>query len=238
VAFGERGAISDGMTIPPLPDGPHDIEFFFDPGCPFAWQTSVWIRRVAELEGVRIGWRFISLRFINEGDPDQPPALRASQELGLRFHRICAAAREAHGNDAVGALYRSWGEHYWYQPGEGDLFDRIAAVTEAMDPAKVVEAAGLPASLLDAADDPSWDALIRAETEEAFERTGEGVGTPIITYVSSGTSLFGPVISYVPDDEQAVELYRALRTMADFPGFSELKRTKRPPLDLPLLADA
>ena len=53
-------------AIPELDDGPHDIEFFFDPGCPFAWQTSVWIRRVAELRGITIGWRFISLRFINE----------------------------------------------------------------------------------------------------------------------------------------------------------------------------
>lgn len=226
------------MTIPPLPDGPHDIEFFFDPGCPFAWQTSVWMRRVAELEGVRIGWRFISLWFINEDDLDVPPELRGSQELGLRFHRICAAAREAHGNDAVGALYRAWGEQYWYQPGEGELLERIAAVTQVMDPAKVVSAVGLPADLLAAAEDRSWDALIRAETEEAFERTGDGVGTPIITYVSSGSSLFGPVISDVPDDEQAVELYRALRTLADYPGFAELKRTKRPPLDLPLLADA
>lgn len=226
------------MSIPPLPDGPHDIEFFFDPGCPFAWQTSVWMRRVAELEGLSIGWRFISLRFINEDAPDLPAEMLESQEVGLRFHRICAAARAEHGNDAVGELYRTWGESYWYQPAEGELLDRIVEATRAMDPAKVVEEAGLPAELLAAADDTSWDALIRAETAEAFERTGEGVGTPIITYVSSGASLFGPVISEVPGDEQAVELYRALRTLADFPAFSELKRTKRPPLDLPLLAEA
>ena len=38
----------------------------------------------------------------------------------------------------------------------------------------------------------------------------------------------------VPDDERAVEMYDALRTFADFDGFSELKRSDRPPLDLPL----
>ena len=48
-------------SIPDLDDGPYDIEFFFDPGCPFAWQTSVWLRRVVEMRGIRIGWRFISL---------------------------------------------------------------------------------------------------------------------------------------------------------------------------------
>jgi hypothetical protein len=40
----------------------------------------------------------------------------------------------------------------------------------------------------------------------------------------------------VPDDETALRLYDALRTFTDFPGFSELKRSKRPDLDLPLFA--
>jgi len=43
-----------------------DIEFFWDPICPFAWQTSRWIRRVAGLRGLTIGWRFINLSILNE----------------------------------------------------------------------------------------------------------------------------------------------------------------------------
>ena len=91
---------SPASTIPDLEGGPYDIEFFFDPGCPFAWQTSVWIRRVIELRGIKVGWRFISLRFINE-DKDLPPSMVEAQERGLRYHRICAAARAELGNDAV-----------------------------------------------------------------------------------------------------------------------------------------
>ena len=88
----------------------------------------------------------------------------------------------------------------------------------------------------DAADDSTWDTLIRAESDAAFERTGPDVGTPILTFdPPHGNSLFGPVISAVPDDETSVKFYEALRTFADFPEFSELKRTKRAPLDLPLL---
>jgi 2-hydroxychromene-2-carboxylate isomerase len=223
-------------SLAPLPGGPYDVEFFFDPGCPFAWQASVWLRRVSQLREVRIGWRFISLRLINEGK-ERSTDLAEAHERGHRYLRVCAAAREQLGNDAVGALYKAWGERYWYVDAEGEYGERMAAGAREAAPAEIVAALGLPAALLDAQDDASCDGLIRAETEEAFRRTGDGVGTPIITYdPPHGSSLFGPVLSEVPDDEQAVAFYDALRTFADFPGFSELKRTQRPPLDLPLLA--
>ena len=229
---------SSEPTIPLLPGGPYDVEYFFDPGCPFAWQTSVWIRRVAELRDVKIGWRFISLKFINE-DNDVPAAMAEAQQRGLRYHRICAAARAELGNEAVGQLYQAYGERYWYTPAEGDLMERFGNAAESVDPAEIVRSLGLPEHLLDAADDESWDAVIRAESDEALRRTGKDVGTPIITFdPPTGNSLFGPVISDIPDDEQAVAFYDALRTFVDFKGFSELKRTDRAPLDLPLFADA
>jgi len=221
-------------AVPDLPGGPYDLEFFFDPGCPFAWQTSVWIRRVAELRDVSIGWRFISLKFINEDKDEYMPGMRDAQHQGLRYHRICAAAREQFGNGAVGDLYRAWGEAYWNTEAEGEFPERIKAGFVNAVPAELVASVGLPSSLLDAADDESWDAQIRAESGEAFRRTGDDVGTPIITYLPSGNSLFGPVISSIPDDETSVAFYDALRTFADVPQFSELKRTKRAPLDLPL----
>jgi 2-hydroxychromene-2-carboxylate isomerase len=217
-----------------LPGGPYDIEFFFDPGCPFAWQTSVWVRRVVELRDVKVGWRFISLRFINEGNDVSAPMLEA-QNRGLRYHRICAAARERFGNDAVGALYQAYGERYWYAEIDGEFADKMQQAAANVDPAKILADLGLPEDLLAEADNDGWDVLIRAESDAAFERTGNGVGTPIITYVDSGNSLFGPVISEPPaDDETTVALYDALRTLTDYPSFSELKRSKRPPLNLPL----
>ena len=226
-------------AIADIPGGPYDIEFFFDPGCPFAWQTSVWIRRVAELRGIKIGWRFISLKFINEANEALPAAMVEAQDRGLRYHRICAAARAELGNDAVDQLYRAFGERFWYEAGEGDLMARFGAAADRIDPAEILAETGLPASLLAAADDESWDPLIRAESDEAFRRTGKDVGTPIITYdPPTGNSLFGPVISDIPDDDTAVAFYDALRTFANYQGFSELKRTDRAPLDLPLFARA
>ncbi len=38
------------------------VDFHFDPLCPFAYQTSVWIRDVRAQLGITINWRFFSSR--------------------------------------------------------------------------------------------------------------------------------------------------------------------------------
>jgi len=42
-----------------------DIDFHFDPVCPFAWMTSKWMRMVAAQRDYTVDWRFIPLRLIN-----------------------------------------------------------------------------------------------------------------------------------------------------------------------------
>lgn len=50
----------------PPPEGRlADLDFYFDPVCPFAWMTSKWVRLVAEQRDYEVDWRFISLRMIN-----------------------------------------------------------------------------------------------------------------------------------------------------------------------------
>lgn len=228
---------STSHDLAELDGGPHDIEFFFDPSCPFAWQTSQWIRRVIALRGIRVGWRFVSLAALNEGD-EQSPEMADAHDRGRRYHRLCAAARAEHGNGAVGDLYREWGERLWYEPAQGEIAERLAAAAERVDIPQILQSLGLPEDLAAAADDPSWDAVVRAETDEAMRRTGGDVGTPIITYdPPHGNSLFGPIISEVPDDDTSLAFYDAMRTFVDVSAFSELKRTARAPLGLPLLAE-
>jgi hypothetical protein len=98
----------------------------------------------------------------------------------------------------------------------------VAHITE------ILEAVGLPTAFAAAADDDRWDAEIDAETELALSRTGRDVGTPIITFEPpDGVSFFGPVISRIPSDAEAVELWNAVITLAKFPSFSEMKRSLR-----------
>jgi hypothetical protein len=214
-----------------LPDGPHDLEFFLDPLCPFAWQTSVWIRRVAELKGLNVGWRFISLYVIHENDEENNYVSKETLHRGLEFHRVLAEVRNKYGNGPVGKLYEGWGRQLWYaEPGTSS-----AEIAKNISIPDLLEAEGLPMELVEEAGNESHDALIRAETALGFERAGTDVGTPIITYGVGGLSFFGPVISSIPSDEVSVAMYDALRVLVAHPDFAEVKRTNRPPLDLPLL---
>ena len=49
------------------------IEFFFDPMCPWAYQTSVWIRDVRQQVGLDIDWRFFSLEEVNRPEGKRHP---------------------------------------------------------------------------------------------------------------------------------------------------------------------
>lgn len=49
------------------------IEFFFNPMCPYAYQTSVWIRDVRSRQPLEIRWRFFSLEEINRPDGKRHP---------------------------------------------------------------------------------------------------------------------------------------------------------------------
>ena len=86
----------------------------------------------------------------------------------------------------------------------------------------------MPAGLADALEDTSWDGELHAETDEALALTGKDVGTPIIHFgPPRGTAFFGPVISRLPGDEEAVRLWDHVVGLASFPGFAELKRSLR-----------
>ena len=42
------------------------LDFFFDPVCPWAWITSRWVVNVLEEQPMEVDWRFICLRIVNE----------------------------------------------------------------------------------------------------------------------------------------------------------------------------
>ena len=211
-----------------------DLHFYFDPICPFAWMTSKWVRQVADQRSYDVEWRFISLRMVNAGvdyATHFPPGYEQSHSAGLSLLRVAAAVRQANGTPAVGDVYRAMGSVIFEDSRsrhEKALADPMGLATAALD------SAGLDSTLASAVDDTSHDPLISAETAEALELTGRDVGTPILHFEPpTGTALFGPVISRLPSDEEALALWEHVVALSRFPGFAELKRSLR---EVPQLA--
>ena len=212
-----------------------DINFYFDPVCPFAWMTSKWVRLVQAQRDYSVDWRFISLRLINadvDYEAQFPPEYEAGHTAGLRLLRVAARARAEHGREAMGPLYAAFGASIFDTGPDVDQERTEAQVREERGTVAFVEPilaqAGLPLALAGAVDDAKWDEEIRRETDEALALTGKDVGTPIIHFEPpEGVAFFGPVISRLPEEDSAAELWDHVVGLARFPGFAELKRSLR-----------
>src|SRR4051794_23370656 len=188
-------------------DGAADIHFYFDPVCPFAWLTSRWVRTVMAQREYSVDWRFISLRMLNahvDYDAQFPPEYEAGHTAGLRLLRVAARARDEHGADAVGRLYAAMGEAIFERAPVGDTAADRERRGTADFVAPILEAAGLPASLVAALGEAAWDGVVQTATDEALAATGKDVGAPILhPDPPDGLAFFGPVISRLPSEEQA-----------------------------------
>jgi len=214
-----------------------DLHFYFDPVCPFAWMTSKWVRQVAAQRDYDVDWRFISLRILNshvDYAAQFPPEYEAGHTAGLRLLRVATRTRSQHGRMAVGPLYAAFGQAIFESERGEWLSGERRDLRELVQP--VLAAAGLPAGLAEALDDEGLDDEIRTETAEALALTGKDVGTPILHFrPPHGIAFFGPVISRLPSDEDAVPLWEHVIALAEFPGFAELKRSLRERPQLPAL---
>lgn len=211
-----------------------DIHFYFDPVCPFAWMTSKWVRLVQSQRRYTVDWRFISLRQVNadvDYDAHFPPEYEAGHTAGLRLLRVLDQTRQEHGREMVGTLYATLGTQIFDSapPARADRTeDGLDLRGTAAFLGPLLDQVGLPRTLLEALDDDSRDFAIRAETDEALALTGKDVGTPIIHFQPpQGAAFFGPVISRLPDPDDAVRLWDHVVGLAGFPGFAELKRSLR-----------
>src|SRR6516225_10261143 len=196
---------------------PEDVQFWFDPLCPWAWITSRWMLEVEQVRPVRTEWRIMSLAYLNlvqhEGKGLSEEYLeRMSKAWGPV--RVCAAAAQHSGSGVLGPLYTAIGT-------------RLHNQGRREDPGSIPEAladVGLPASLADAATSTEFDEQIKASHHEAFDEVGLDVGTPVIRI--SGKALFGPVITPAPKGEAAGRLWDGLVLVTEADGFFELKRTR------------
>ena len=205
-----------------------DLDFFFDPVCPWAWITSRWVGNVCEQRDYEVNWRFISLWMLNEETSADwyTPEYRAGHYRGHQGLRIGDAIRLGEDDpSAVGRWYTALGTAFHVDQRRDEAANDTVSFA-----ASVLDGAGFDTSYTDAMDDESHDEYIRADTELALGRTGRDVGTPILTFhpgAETEASFFGPVISRAPRGEEALELWDAVEKLATMSGMAELKRSNR-----------
>ncbi len=193
---------------------PTQLDFWFDPLCPWAWITSRWVLEVEKVRPVRTRWHVMSLAVLNEHKEDLSEHYREVMKKAWGPVRVCVAAEQKFGPDVLLPLYSALGTRF-----HNEKQDRGRATIEA-----ALAEAGLPADLADAADSAEYDDALRASHKDGMDRVGYEVGTPVISV--NGYSLFGPVISPIPRGEAAARLWDGVLLVAGTEGFFELKRSR------------
>ena len=194
-----------------------DMQFWFDPLCPWAWITSRWMLEVEKVRPVRVNWRIMSLAYLNLVQHEGKGLSEEYQERMSKAWgpvRVCAAAAADAGPAVLGPLYTAIGTRFHNQGRRDDP----AVIPEAL------QEAGLPVWLADAAETAEFDDVIKKSHHEAFDEVGLDVGTPVVRI--RGKALFGPVITPAPKGEAAGELWDGLVLVSKADGFFELKRSR------------
>ncbi len=192
---------------------PTSINFHFDPLCPLAWRTALWVREVRTQRPIDIHWRLFSLEIVNRKEGTEPDYI----ENGWAALRTLALARRQNGNEALEKLYVVLGNA---QHGHKESI-RERAVVEAC-----AQQAGLGEGFVDKAlAEESTIQDVLNDHEEAVKRY-HAFGVPTIAFEGSNVGYYGPIIHTVPRGEEAGELWDYTAWALRQSNLFELKRDR------------
>lgn len=194
---------------------PTNVEFWFDPMCPFTWITSRWIERVRPERDLSVRWRPFSLFVSNDPPADSP--MRERAERGRNLLRVVAALDEAGEGHRIGELYTELGRRIHHH--DETEIDVVAALDRV----------GLPGSFASAEGDEAFDRPVAASMADAAALVGDDVGAPVVAVTAlDGTraAMFGPVLTRLPGGSDSLRLWDGFANLVGVEHFFELKRTR------------
>jgi 2-hydroxychromene-2-carboxylate isomerase len=193
---------------------PRQVDFHFDIMCPYAYQTSIWIREVRDLAGIDVRWRFFSLEEINRQEGKKHPWER-EWSYGWSMMRIGAYLRRTDME-----LLDRW---YWAAGTALHVEGRKPHRREVAE--KLLADLGLDPGIVSLAlADPTTGDEVRLEHEIVVDKGAFGVPTLVF---SDGQALFGPVLIDPPHGDAALRLWDLVTGWLEFPAVYELQRPKQ-----------
>jgi len=202
------------------PAAPTVVDFHFDVMCPFAYQTSKWIREVRAQRDLTVDWKFFSLEEINRQEGKKHPWER-HWSYGWSMMRIGAMLRRTSMDD----LDR------WYERAGRALHEEGHKPHDPMVARHLLEELGLDPTIVDAAvaDETTHDE-VRAEHDRVVHAGGYGVPTLFFPEFTNDDGqpecFFGPVVLDPPSGAAALRLWDATVAWLEHPYLFELQRPK------------
>ena len=193
---------------------PRAVDFHFDIMCPYAYQTSLWIREVRDRAGIEVRWRFFSLEEVNRAEGKKHPWER-EWSYGWSMMRIGAYLRRMD-PELLDRWYRVAGRALHEEgrkPHRPDVAEALLAEM-GLDPGIVAAAIA----------DPSTGEEVHAEHDLVVSKGGFGVPTLVF---EDGQALFGPVLVDPPTGDAALRLWDLVAGWLEFPRVYEVQRPKR-----------
>lgn len=191
------------------------VTFHFDVMCPWAYQTSIWIREAQRVRDISLSWGFFSLEEVNWQEGKKHPWER-EWSYGWSMLRVAAwLRRRPEGQEAVDRFYAV----------AGRLLHEEGRKVHTPEGVRFVlgEIGTDPTELEAALADPSTSDEVLADHKRVLALGGFGVPTLIL---DDSTTLFGPVVTPAPKGEAAGRLWDAVAAWAEFPHLYELRRPK------------
>lgn len=191
------------------------VRFHFDIMCPWAYQTSVWLRDVRSQTGITIDWRFFSLEEVNREEGKKHPWER-EWSYGWGMLRVAALLRRS-SMEHCDRFYEA-AAHALHIEGRKPHRPEVAE--------ELLQEIGLdPGVVRRAIDDHTTHDDVRSDHEAVFARSGFGV--PLLVF-DDDSSVYGPVVTPAPRGEEALALWQVVQGFRRFPHLYELKRPKTP----------
>ncbi len=188
------------------------VDFHFDPLCPYAYQTSKWIRSVREQNGLDISWRFFSLEEINRVEGKKHPWER-DWTFGWSLMRVGALLRRTSMDD----LDR------WYERIGRALHEEGLRPHRPEVARELLVELGLDPGLVD---ESIADTTTNDEVLADHQRVVDAAGYGVPTLFFGEHCLFGPVLVDPPEGEAALRLWEAVTAWVEFPDLFELQQPK------------